>query len=257
MKFAVQFQNQYPFHFHYGVEWEKFFRILFELGEYGAFSLTMNEKGKFIPWSYTRQDLSKRPEVLELHYDAATGQHTELFEFFYKGSGVVLKNGFSRSELKVFRNILENFQEAINLHLKNGFIEFREQALLEKFKLEVLPDIDHEIKYLKDALDQVFADGDFSVPERNTVPQSIATLIESCEKPSVYQQDDLPFTDLPPAKKTMLFCNDAGIFKNLTTGMLYPIVSENENFYRVLDDFLVEREFKKERFTKVETEVRP
>ena len=63
-----------------------------------------------------------------------------------------------------------------------------------------------------------------------------------------------PYEVPAPKTRTMLLCTNVGFFKNITTGMIYEIVKADSSYYKIKDDFGVEREFKKNRFKEIEVE---
>lgn len=235
--FYVQIQNS----FRLNKGSKQYMRILFELGEYGAIAITKDVDGKMSTRSYLPEQLREKPKILAV-YDLLREEHAVRFLFSETEPDKFLRGCFSKAELLDFNTMLYRMHRAATAH-------FRKVRCDSK----TFDDTYQEILILKGAFRKVLEAGSFA-PESNR-KTTINEILNGEFSKEPQEKADSP-EQAEDISKYLLFCKDAGSFENLTTGMLYPIISEDKEsgYYKIKDDFGVEHEFKKDRFEKIQME---
>lgn len=243
MEFNIQFQN----HFQLRKGARPYRKILFNLKEYGAIGVTMSEIGRITARSYLPSQVAAQPELTSI--SAFSGEENRYVQFSSLDGGIqfILKESFPESDLEAFSKMIDGLRKGTLHHIykaRHGEIFKKDDAVASTiFKHTLFLDIEHEISLIEEAFTSILKD--ISPAPQEKPAQEAKTLFEKEESPAAPEK---------VTKRHMLFCKDAGVFHNLTTGMLYTLIEADKTFYSILDDFGVKREFKKDRFIDVEVE---
>lgn len=140
-------------------------------------------------------------------------------------------NPFFKEECKIYFEMAKKLRQAYENHF------YKIKGIPSIYSISSyaskLFEIKGEIERINSIFEELMSDSSIPVPE----------IIEAFEPKASTSQT-----------KKMLICTDAGFFKNITTGMIYEIVNADSSYYKIKDDFGVEREFKENRFKEIEVE---
>lgn len=199
-------------------------RVYLESEALGAIAVTRDIDGNTMCRSYLREQLAHNSRIRKGY---AIYNRALEFEFGLEEKNarlLILDNYPTKFDRKVFSELVNKLPLAFTNHLYK--LKSTSTALVN-VETESIYKLKAEIKRLNKIFDSIDSPANSS----------------SCSI-----QEEPHFT------QKMLFCKDSGAFRNLTMGMLYKLVGVDTEYYKIVDDFGVEREFKKERFQEVEVE---
>lgn len=229
----VQFKSEYQLN-----KYSKIYRrIYIELDEIGAIAVIQENSEKIICRSFLLSQIEENTSGIREGY--LFSENDTSFNLGDPNALELIKNNFLnyagnpffKEECKIYFEMTKKLRQAYENHFYKikGIPSICSISSLASKLFE----IKGEIERINSIFEELMSNSSIPVPE----------IIEAFE----------PKASTPQTKE-MLICTDAGFFKNITTGMIYEIVKADSSYYKIKDDFGIEREFKKNRFKEIEVE---
>lgn len=241
----VQFKSEYRLN-----KYSKIYRrIYIESDEIGAIAVTKENSEKIICRSFLPSQIEEN--TFGIREGCLFSENDTSFNLDDPNALELIKNNFLnyagnpffKEECKIYFEMAKKLRQAYENHF------YKIKGIPSIYSISSftskLFEIRREIERINSIYEELASDSSISVYKELVSDSSIPVpeIIEAFEPKASTSQT-----------KKMLICTDAGFFKNITTGMIYEIVKADSSYYKIKDDFGVEREFKKNRFKEIEVE---